>query len=273
MCNIELAYLNKSVLRQIVRSLVGLPFGPIVSVPPCRQCRVSVPRRYIDTVSLLWLSKFASDTPFFRSSWSLAVCGSGFVAGVAFNFGSGLSLTCAFLFACICCVTDYIRYFFFFFTLLAGKYAGFGAFCLLLLAFRLRPPFWTRTFLFYLPTQIFCITVVLNLYFCNIFCTVREGIIFLFRFAQFACWPILMWIRFLAFRNAAEQVLSAPKESSEKMATESVEELEAKYKPWYEEAGKSNWEFSQMFGEEDSDSELSGSDSEDGAWLILSSYL
>jgi hypothetical protein len=50
------------------------------------------------------------------------------------------------------------------------------------------------------------------------------------------------------------------------MASETVEQLEAKYRGWYEEAGKSNWEFSQMFGEEDSDSELSGSDSEDGAF-------
>lgn len=49
------------------------------------------------------------------------------------------------------------------------------------------------------------------------------------------------------------------------MAADVVEDLELKYKGWYEEAGKSNWEFSQMFGEEDSDSELSGSDSEDGS--------
>jgi hypothetical protein len=48
------------------------------------------------------------------------------------------------------------------------------------------------------------------------------------------------------------------------MAEETLEQLEAGYRPWYEEAGKHNWEFSQMFGEEDSDSELSGSDSEDG---------
>lgn len=59
------------------------------------------------------------------------------------------------------------------------------------------------------------------------------------------------------------------------MASESVEQLEATYRPWYEEAGKSNWEFSQMFGEEDSDSELSGSDSEDGStdnWISSLSF-
>ena len=45
-----------------------------------------------------------------------------------------------------------------------------------------------------------------------------------------------------------------------------VEEYEREFKPFYDvaEAGKTAvWEFSQMFGEEDSDSE-SGDESEDG---------
>lgn len=43
-----------------------------------------------------------------------------------------------------------------------------------------------------------------------------------------------------------------------------LENLEAEYRPYYEEGLKSHWEFSQMFGEEDSDSEFSGSESEEG---------
>jgi len=50
-----------------------------------------------------------------------------------------------------------------------------------------------------------------------------------------------------------------------------VEEYEREFKPFYDvaEAGKSAvWEFSQMFGEEDSDSE-SGDESDDGTtWKI-----
>lgn len=47
-----------------------------------------------------------------------------------------------------------------------------------------------------------------------------------------------------------------------------LEKLEEEYRPYYDEGLKSHWEFSQMFGEEDSDSEFSGSESEEGKLLF-----
>lgn len=46
------------------------------------------------------------------------------------------------------------------------------------------------------------------------------------------------------------------------------ETKEKEWKQYYKDIGSQKWEFSQMFGEDDSDSELSDSESEEGKYLF-----
>lgn len=51
---------------------------------------------------------------------------------------------------------------------------------------------------------------------------------------------------------------------------ETLRKLEQEYRSHYEDSSNDIWEFSQMFGEEESDSDVSGSGSVDGnIYLIL----